>query len=315
MRPSSCSLSGDVTRGRRALGVAVVTATAALVSAALPGLAGVAGAVPTVPSAHQSHHHSSHLKRIAIDGIVTSVHHRHVTVFASSSQVGRRTAHNTTVHVVLGHHAQRSPLHPGYVLHVATAGRGSTTHLLIPTLHAADVAPAPASVIVGTVSDVVPGGVVVAQFSRDDGDHGDGRSSHKLSVDTGTAKVTVDGAYGGSLHRGDFVAILGEADGDNVLASRVYALSDVAETLRGSVVAVNDDKVAIRSYAGKTTVSLGSGDSQVPMFLNGALASTSALGEGDRIVVLGIVTEEEDGFVPLIAFAFNGHDNGPCGEN
>jgi predicted aconitase with swiveling domain len=246
---------------------------------------------------------------------VTSVDHRHVTVFASSSRVGHRTAHNTTVHVVFGHLANSNQVRPGYVLHVATAGRGSTTHPVIPMLHAADVTPAPASVIVGTVSQVVPSGLIVAQLSRDDGDNRDGRSSHQLSVDTSMAKVTVDGSDGGSLHHGDFVAVLGEADGDNVLASRVYALSDVAETLRGTVVAINDDKVATRNYEGRTVVSLGSGASQVPLFLNGAFAATSALTEGDRIVVLGTVTEEEEGFVPLIAFAFNGHDNGPCGDN
>jgi hypothetical protein len=252
---------------------------------------------------------------VTVDGLVMSAQHNHATVFATSSTVGRHTTHNTVVHLAFRRHAH-APRHlkKGYVVHLVAGARGSLTHLVVPRVHHVKATAAPASVVVGVVDKVRDGQLLVSQFSHDDGRHGQGSRRHELTVDTGNAKVTVDGGTG-RVRAGDLVAVLGETEEDTVLASRVFAFSNEVEALRGRVVGINDGDVAVRSENGVATVTLGSGDSQVPLFLNGSLAATSDLHVGDRIAVLGVLTEEEESFTPLAAFAFNGHDDGPCGDN
>jgi hypothetical protein len=323
--------------GQRTLAIAVIGVASAIIGSTSPALAGPDLASPSISAHHhhphhhhhhhagrhhhhhhhagRHHHKGAHLKRVTVDGLVTAVHQRHVTVFASSSTIGRRTTHDTVVHFLLGRHAHRDRhLQKGYVLHLVASGHGSMKHLVIPKVKNVHVAPSPAAVTVGVVDQVSSNGLVVSQFSRDDGDHGRDGAQHRLSVDTSTAKVTVDGGAG-TIRRGDLVALLGEADGSNVLASRVFGFSGEAESLRGEVKAIDGDAVTIRSEGYDTTISLGSGANDVPLFLDGAAAATDQLRVHDRIVVLGVVRSEEEGFEPLVGFAFDGHDNGPCGDN
>ena len=187
-------------------------------------------------------------------------------------------------------------------------------HLRIPRLRSQHLAPSPAAVIVGVVSHVSAGVLVVSQYSRDDGHHSHGGQSRPLTVDASAAKVTVDGSAG-KVAPGDTVAVLGEATGNIVLASRVFALSGEAESLRGEVTAINGDAVTVRSQGVETTFALGSGANEVPLLLDGVPAAADQLRVHDRLVVLGYVQAEEEGFVPVAAFGFDGHNQGPCGDN
>jgi hypothetical protein len=264
---------------------------------------------------HRHHHAGAQLKRITVDGMVSSVHHRHVTVFATSSTVGRHTTRNHVVHLVLGRHTKRDRhLRKGYLLHLVASGRGSIHHLRIPRLRKEHLAPSPAAVVVGIVEHVSPGSLVVSQSSRDDGDHSRGSAPRAVTVDTSEARVTVDGAAG-KVAPGDSVAVLGEAVGGHVLAARVFALSGEVESLRGVVTAISGDAVTVRSEGGETTFVLGSADTEVPLLLDGAPATADQLRVHDRLVVLGYLQAEEESFVPVVAFGFDGHDRAPCGQN
>jgi hypothetical protein len=319
---------------RRSLAITVVAVAACIAGGAAPGLAAAASASPQV-SAQSGHHHpkptkkhhpKSHhpkkhhpkkhkarLEQIKIDGLVTSVSKGHVAVFASSSTVGHHTTRNTTVRFVLsGRSARHNSLREGYVVHLVGSGRGSLKHLRVPHVHTVHVAPTPASVLVGVVDHTSSGTLVVSQASRNNGSHSSESARHALSVDTSAA--TVDGAAGKVLP-GDLVAVLGEVNGNYVLASRVYAFDDEADALVGAVKAVDGATVTIRSEGYDTPTALGSGSSQVPLFIDGASAATDQLAAHDRIVVLGVVDEEEDGLIPQVAFAFDGHDKAPCGDN
>src|SRR5581483_1201314 len=79
-----------------------------------------------------------------LDGLVMSHHKHHVAVFATSSRVGRHTTHNTVVHLSLrrGAHAAKQ-MRKGYAVHLVGSGRGSLSHLVVPRLHHAHVAPSP----------------------------------------------------------------------------------------------------------------------------------------------------------------------------
>jgi hypothetical protein len=333
---------------RRRLAITVIAMAACIAAGAAPGLAAAASASPRVgavsthhhpkPTKHhhpkkhhpKKHHHKKthhpkkhhpkkkhhvRLEQVKIDGLVTSVHKGHVAVFATSSTVGHHTTHNTTVRFVLtGSSRRHNNLRKGYVVHLVGSGRGSIKHLRLPRVHTSHVTPTPASVLVGVVDRTSGGDLVVTQISRDDGSHSSESARHALSVDTSAATVTVDGAAG-KVEPGDLVAVLGEVNGNYVLASRVYAFDDEADALVGDVKAVDGDTVTVRSEGFDTQTSLGSGSSQVPLFIDGASAATDQLAAHDRIVVLGVVDEEEEGFVPQVAFAFDGHDKAPCGDN
>jgi hypothetical protein len=319
--------------GRSALGVVTVAVVSAMIGAASPAIAATqatAGSAGNQQVSHHHHakHHPKHhpkrhkhhkakvaLKAVTVDGIVTATHGRHISIYATSAKVGHHTTHDSMFHFVLGRKVRHSnQFRRGYVVHLVAAASGPTKGLVIRTVRKRHVAPSPATLIVGHVDRVSAGELVVSQLSRDDGRHDRGSQRHPLSVDVSQAKITVDGAAG-TVHAGDFVAVLGETNNDSVLASRVYDISGEAESLRGQVVAVNSDAVTVRSEGFDTTVSLGSGDNEIPLFIDGGAASADQLRVHDRIVVLGVVSEEEEGFVPVLAFGFDHNNHHPCGDN
>jgi hypothetical protein len=316
--------------GRTALGVLTVAVVSAMVGAASPAIAAAPATSGAASAQQASHHHHPKrhhpkrhkhhkpkvtLKRVTLDGIVTATRGRHVTVYATSAKVGHHTTHDSTFHFVLGRKVRDShEFRRGYVVHLVATASGPAKGLVIRTVRKRHVAPSPATVIVGRVDRVSAGELVVTQFSRDDGRHDHGSQRHPLSVDVSQAKVTVDGAPG-NVHAGDYVAVLGEANGDSVLASRVYDISGEAESLRGPVVGINGDVVSVRSEGFTTTVALGSGENEIPLFIDGGAASADQLRVHDRIVVLGVVSQEEEGFVPVVAFGFDHNNHHPCGDN
>jgi hypothetical protein len=303
-------------------------ASAVIVAGASPALASpthVGGHHHPVKHRHhhpvKRHHHPKkhrhpkpHLKPVTVDGLVTSVHHRHVTVFASTSTIGRKTTHNTAVDVELGKHARRSAgVRKGYVVHLVAVGHGTPSHIVIPRVRSEHTTASPATVFFGIVRKASSGSLVVAQLGRIDGGHSRGGQRHSLTVDTSGATVSVDGAPG-TAKAGEFVAVLGEAQSNNVVAAKVFVLSGEAEALVGAVKSVSGDAVTVHSFGFDSTVALGS-DNDAPLFIDGAVASTDQLVAHDRIVVLGVVSQEEEGFQPVMAFGFDGHDHAPCGDN
>jgi hypothetical protein len=304
----------------RTTSIAIAATACGLAAVSSPAVAASAHpAAATTSSNHHHrggrHHHGTESKRTTIDGLVMSAHKSRVTVLASSARIGQKTTHDTVVHLTFGHHPrQLRRMHQGYEVHLVASAHGSARHLAVPKLRQAHVMPSPASVVVGVVDRVSDGQLVVSQLSRDNGDHSAGTQQHRLTIDTSGAKQTVDGGNG-RIRANDLVAVLGETVGDSVLASRVVAFSQAPDALAGTVSKVDAAKVAVHNKQGRTSVTLGQGDGQVALFLDGSSAATDQLRDGDRIVVLGAVSEDEEGFTPVVAFAFDGHDDGPCGDN
>lgn len=312
---------GAMPLAQRAAGITLCAAVAAFAAGATPAAATTGR--HHHPTGHHHHHHAGRhhhhhapaAKRVTVDGLVMARHQRHVTVYATTSRVGHRTAHNTVVHLALRHGAHGlKQMHKGYVVHLVASGHGPMKHLVVPHVHNSHVAPSPATSVVGMVDQVSGNHLVVTPFTRDDGRHSNDGGNGRFAVDTSMASVSVDGGNGKPA-RGDLVAILGEVTGHSVLAHRVYAFSQEAEVLRGRVVAINGDNVTVKSEDSRMTVSLGSGTDQLPLFVDGSPVATDQLRVGDNLVVLGVVSQEEEGFVPVVAFGFTEHDHGPCGDN
>jgi hypothetical protein len=171
-------------------------------------------------------------------------------------------------------------------------------------------------------------GDLVTSRSRgsDDGD------SHVITVDDSTATIIVDNGSN-PLAVGDTVAILGEVTDNTVVAEAIFGFSTRPAFLRGDVVSVAGSSVTVSTGDdGQDGEGSGSGPadggwegdggstqtfdlSDVPVALNGSSARASDLVAGDKIIVIGPTNPETGQIIPEVVFAFNGHDDGPVGDN
>jgi hypothetical protein len=209
---------------------------------------------------------------------------------------------------------------------------------------------APATLFFGTITQENGSLLLVSESDRDNGDHqdgdnhdgddnanndsardnspgGPGRDGHKIVVDTSSATtVELDGAEGAPVV-GDEVAVLGEFSDNTVIADAVYGFSNPQSFLRGDIQSISGTTVAIGDgrHGRGHDHGPGGGDNDgtqlvdlgdVPLFVNGSTGSTiDQLAVGDKILVIGAFGLTENTFTPSLAFAFNGHDDHPCGDN
>jgi hypothetical protein len=316
-------------------------AIAGLGSALTLAAAAVGG--PAVGSPHQamSTQHASakhhHAKELLVKGLVASHHGRTVTVFAKTAKAGATTRHNKRIKVVFARSAHgKTKIHAGN--HIRIVATGTATGHVFTVRHCDDetVNPSPASLFFGTVQTVSANLLTVSERDRDNGDHhdgdehhhghhggGDGDSpadhghggddgdGHQITIDDSTATITVDGASG-TIVAGDTVAVLGEATHNTVVASTIYAFTQAPGFMRGNVQQVSGDNVTLRDRGTTITVSLA----DVPLAINGDVGATpSQLKVGDKLLVIGDIDIESGQVTPEVAFAFNHHDDHPCGDN
>jgi hypothetical protein len=336
--------------GVSALGIAGVGAAVAL-AAAIPATASAshqASAAHHVSDKHREaekrhaneKHHNRHL---VVRGIVAGHHHRTVTVFAKTAKVGAKTRHNERIEVHFAHSAHgRTKIPTGDHFRILATGTASRHVFTVRHNQHETITPAPAALFFGTVKAVNANLLTVSENDRDDGDHHDGNDNdgehhgngndrvspadhspggpgdndnegpgHSITVDDTTATITVDGASG-TIAVGDTVAVLGEASHDTVVASTIYAFTTAPSFMRGKVQQVNGDTVTIRDDGNTSTVSL----TGVPLAINGDVGATpSQLVVGDKLLLVGPVDAGTGRVTPEVAFAFNHHDDHPCGDN
>ncbi|MST31740.1 hypothetical protein GHK86_03230 [Acidimicrobiaceae bacterium USS-CC1] len=200
------------------------------------------------------------------------------------------------------------------------------------------VAPAPATVVVGTVATTTPpsgasSGFTLSPLGDNQGSHPGGQSRdaveadpgsgqpNGIGVDTSGATVTVDGTSGGTLAAGDVAVVVGESEADAVAAAQVYAFSTLPALLPGVVTAVGGSTVTVTAGDGSdqgngTPVDL----TGVPVVLDGTTGRTVAdLQPGDRILVVGTTAAASSAgtaaMTPSLAIAFDHADHGPVGTN
>lgn len=344
-------MSGSVQGRARRRAARAVVPTLAL--AGIGAVVAVAAAVPA--TATGSHHAASahraserhHNKHLLVRGLVAGHHGHTVTVFARTAKVGARTKHNERVRVVFTRSAHgRTKIPTGDHLMLSATG---TAHRRIFTVrHDRDemVTPAKATLFFGKVEAVNANLLTVSEHDRDDGDHHDGddndgrhhggdndrmspadhspggpgdgdghgdgdRRGHQITIDDTTAAITVDG-HSGTIAVGDRVAVLGEATHDTIVASTIYAFTTAPSFMRGKVVQVDGNTVTFRNDGNTMMISLAG----VPLALNGDVGATPGqLVAGDKLLLVGPLDAGTGQVVPEVAFAFNHHDDHPCGDN
>lgn len=325
--------------------LAATSITAVLTLAAAGGTASAA-ASPHRPGPRW-HAHGQHF---VARGLVAGVSRGELTVLADVLRVGHHVERGVeiTVHTSAvtsgGHRARRgryaggrAPAVGDRVVAAGWVSSGQTGDDY--EAQSTSVAPAPATVLVGTVADTTPPPGATSGFtlaaSGGQGDQPPGASGdavradpgpdqpNTIGVDTSAATVTVDGASGGPLAVGDVIAVVGEVAADAVTAAQVYAFSTAPTFLSGVVTAVD---------AGTVTVTAGDGGDQgdgpgtpvdlsgVPVVLDGTTGQTvTDLQPGDRILVVETVATATGGGSTLpaasLAIAFDNGDQGPAGTN
>lgn len=320
-----------------ALGIAGVGAAVAL-AAALPATEAAAHPADAAHHAAGKHHH----RHLVVNGVVAGHHHRTVTVFARTVKAGATTRHNERIELHFAHSAHgRTKIPTGDHFRIVATGTGSKRVFTIRHNHHETVSPAAAALFFGTVKAVNANRLTVSVNDRDDGDHHDGNDNdgehhgdgddrvspsehspggpgdndndgpgHTIAVDDTTAAITVDGAR--AIAVGDTVAVLGEASHNTVVASTIYAFTTAPSFMRGKVQQVNGDTVTLRENGTTSTVSL----TGVPLAINGDVDATpSQLIVGDKLLLVGPIDAGTGQVTPEVAFAFNHHDDHPCGDN
>ncbi len=310
------------------------------------------GAALAATPSHRPPHPSTHQTRkpapkpapkrvhFAADGLVTGHTPAGTQVYVRDLHLGAKQLHNQVV--TLKPHTARHPrmmavdtaLPPvGDQVQATGDSNGSLTDLETIT---ETVTPAPAELFLGTISSV--NGTTLTVADQRSMDNADAAESHQLTVDASQAASTVDGAAG-TLTAGQYVVILGERDHDSVLAASVAAFSTAPDTRAGTIASITGSTVTLAAddaqestdnNTGGDTPGETSGDDQVPspaaaqpagidltgvpLTLNGSPgASATGLAVGDKLLVLG--TTSNGVFTPSAAYAFNGQDNAPAGDN
>jgi hypothetical protein len=326
--------------GRRAKPSAPRAIMPSLAIAGIGAVVAVAAAIPATATASAPHramsaHHATSMhrsKHLVVKGLVAGHHGRTMTVFAKTAKVGAKTRHNERLKVIFARSAHgRSKIPTGDHIRLVASGIAHRHVFTIRHNHHEMVTPAPATLFFGTVGAVNANLLTVSENDRDNGDHHDGGDNdgrvspadhggggddgdgegHQITIDDSTATITVDG-QGGAVAVGDTVAVLGEATDSTVVASTIYAFTKAPSFIRGEVKAVSGDDVTLRDHGNTTTVSL----TGVPLALNGDVGATpSQLVVGDKLLVIGPIDSGTGQITPEVAFAFNHHDDNPCGDN
>jgi hypothetical protein len=331
------------------LAVTGVGATLALTAVAAP-----ATAAPAAAHQHAvAHHHAAkHSRKLTITGLAKRHHGRTITVFAKTEKLGQTTRHNKKVTITFAPGVKgRIHVRHGNRIHLVASGNGNLKHFVVRHNDDETTAAAPATLIFGTISQENGSLLLVSESDRDNGDRhdggdndgdrggdndgttrddspgGPGNDGHQIVVDTSSAKtVELDGSEGAPVV-GDEVAVLGEVSDNTVLADAIYGFSNPQSFLRGNIEAINGTTVAINAHGhggndndakdhgnGGNTQLVNLGD--VPLFVNGSTGSTiDQLKVGDKLLVIGAFSLTDNSFTPALAFAFNGHDDHPCGDN
>lgn len=206
------------------------------------------------------------------------------------------------------------------------------------------VAPLPAMTILGTLSATSGGLLQIATTVFTDGAHQDSGEEATL-VDASAATIILDGAAAtvDQIPASATVAVLGERDGDIMVAAQVIAYTTAPAVAAGALTAVTGgqlqlstgDTAANRNDAGNfdnggTDGDQGSSDSEdggpatpatvavdattATVLLNAATGSVTDLTTGDRVLALG-VTNPDGSLTATTVFAFNAHDHNPAGDN
>ncbi|MHB8506349.1 MAG: hypothetical protein ACYDEN_11645 [Acidimicrobiales bacterium] len=325
--------------------LAAMSITALLTLAAGGGTAS-ATAYPQHPGPH-GHVHGQHF---IARGLVAGVSAGKLTVLANVLRVGHHVERGveitiqTSAVISSGHGAKRGQYSgvraPAVGDRVVAAGWVSSTQTGDDyEAQSTSVAPAPATVVVGTVAGTTPPPGATSGFtlapSGGEGDQPVGPSTdavqadpgsdqpNTIGVDTSAATVTVDGTSGASLAIGDVVVVVGEAAADAVTAAQVYAFSAAPALLSGVVTAVDSSTVTVTAGDGGdqgdgtgTLVDL----SGVPVVLDGTTGQTvTDLQPGDQILVVGTAATAAGGgsttLTASLAIAFDNADLGPVGTN
>jgi hypothetical protein len=320
--------------------LAVAGIGAALAIAAMPA---AATAAPQHATSMRHAHSAPHSKHLIIKGLVASHHGRTLTVFAKTAKVGSKITHNERLKVTFAPSAHgRTKIATGDHIRLDAHGIASRHDVTIRHDDDETITPSPATLIFGTVNVVNANLLTISENDRDNGGHQDGGDhdgdgdgggddnarvspadqgpggggsgdghGHQVMVDDTTSTITVDGAAG-TIAVGDTVAVLGEATDNTVVASTIYAFTTAPAFIRGEVNAVSGDNVTLRDNGNTSTVSL----TGVPLALNGDVgATTSQLVVGDKLLVIGTLDTSTGQITPEDAFAFNHHDDNPCGDN
>lgn len=333
--------------------VAGVSAALALTAAVTPAAGTPTSQRHTAAHQHVTAHHTRHAHHIVVNGLTKSHHGRTITVFATTEKLGHKTRHNKKVTITFarGVRTHLDHVRHGNKIHLNARGVGDLHHFVVRHKESENTDSAPATLIFGTITEENGSMLLVSESNRDNGDdqrgddqgdhsgpdgdgmdhvHGDrGGDGHNVVVDTSGAKtVELDGAEVAPAI-GDEVAILGEVTDNTVLADAVYGFSNPQSFLRGQVTAINGTSVTLNgeddgeddgtddsdvSDDGGNGVTVNLADA--PLFVNGSTGSTlDQLTVGDKLLVIGDFSLTDNSFAPSLAFAFNGHDDHPCGDN
>jgi hypothetical protein len=325
--------------------LAIAGIGAALAVAAAMPAAAIASPAHRTMAAHHVRSERQHNKHLVIRGLVAGHHGRTMTVFAKTTKVGTKTKHNERIKVTFARSAHgRTKIATGE--HIRLVARGTESHHHFTIRHNDDetVTASPATLIFGTVNAVNANLLTISENDRDNGDRHDGGDNdgehhgggdnarpadhgpgggdgdgdgdgdghgHQVMVDDTTAAITVDG-QAGTIAVGDTVAVLGEATDNTVVASTIYAFTAAPAFMRGEIRAISGDNVTLKDDGNSTMVSL----TGVPLALNGDVgATTSQLVVGDKLLIVGTMDASTGQITPMLAFAFNHHDDNPCGDN
>lgn len=333
--------------------VAVAGAGAAIAISAVPTVATAAPRTVAHTHHHAVRHHAKKLRVVGL--VAAHHHRSLTvfaqTAKAGTKTRHNQRIHVTFAKHVRAH--TRIPV--GNKIRINARGRVSGHHFIVMSHNDETVTDSPAALLFGTVTAINGTQLTVSEHARDDGDSQDGNDnqdgdsqgedssdiardhspggpgddgdSHTITVDDTNATIVVDGGSG-PLVVGDTVAVLGEFTNNTVVADTIFGFSTAPSFIRGDVLSVNGNSVTVGDGEDGDSQDVMKADDQgndntpltvdlsdVPLTLNGSTASASDLIAGDKIILLGVTDPETGQFTPEVAFAFNGHDHHPCGDN
>ncbi|GAA1658687.1 hypothetical protein [Actinoplanes couchii] len=291
-------------------------------------------------------------QRFTVQGLVVASSAKTLRVLTSSLTVGKASLPANAVVTVQrppgkgkGNGKEANGRLVGYT--VTISGSATKSGRALALAASSEVArPLPAQVFLGVVSGVTRDGLTLEETSAAGGDDF-GDDENTLNVHTSAATVEVDGVAG-KVAEDEFVIVLGERDGDNVVAATVDAWTTPPDVVAGDIADVSGSTVTLSGEwgdddssddgDGEHAAGRHGGDDEdsddptgddgddpngdaatnvdltdVPIVLNGAATvDASDLTTDERIVVLGETDTTTDEFTPQIAFAFNDRDHRPA---
>jgi hypothetical protein len=213
--------------------VAVAAAVAAALTVSTPAMA--AGRKPKA-------------LRFTAQGLVVASTPKTLRVLTRQLKVGKASLPANTVVTVKRPSGKGKKSNASLVGYTVTiSGSAAKTGRTLTLAASSEVAqPQPAEVFLGVVSGVTPTGLTLDETSAAGGDDF-GDDQNTLTVVTSAATVSVDGAAG-TVAEDEFVIVLGERDGNNVVAATVDAYTappdveagDISE-ISGSVITFGDE--------------------------------------------------------------------------